>query len=522
MAMSTGSSATENATSTAVAAAKKEEDKKSSEDETSSRPSKKNFMLSANVNMTSAIAKMKAASHQKTTASRPSGPLDKRAEFALNKRAEFARDTRRLSAYLGGMGLAEIQEIEGSTRNLNVGVSTRNLNVGQNSRTLELMAQKSSRLNNGMIARPGDGGTMSAEERYGPFPLSDPIPTNPTPVDIVVRDERFPKPWDTATHNGPDERDLGTPDEWIARHGESIRLTGRHPYNASPPVPALMEAGFLTPGHLHFTRNHGAVPRLDWDNHKIEIKVHAAKSTSTADGSNGLVLQMADLTACPDVKDLPVSMTCIGNRRSEFNAIRHTVGFSFGIATTATSVFRGVPLRTMLLRAGVSENEADWAGCHVEFVGADSLPNKLVGDGPFDDEPWGKKSNYGTSVPLGKAMDPARDMMLAFEANGEPIPPDHGYPCRVIVPGSTAARSVKWLARINVLPHMSHNLYHHHDNKILPPHVLDLESSLDPEKKWWYQNEYIVHGEFVKVCLARTIANIFVPFQLVLNCMYIA
>ena len=42
--------------------------------------------------------------------------------------------------------------------------------------------------------------------------------------------------------------------------------------------------------------------------------------------------------------------------------------------------------------------------------------------------------NYGRvrrPIPLAKALD---DVILAYEMNGEPLPPDHGYPVRVIVP----------------------------------------------------------------------------------------
>ena len=34
-----------------------------------------------------------------------------------------------------------------------------------------------------------------------------------------------------------------------------------------------------------------------------------------------------------------------------------------------------------------------------------------------------------------RAIDPRRDVLLAYEMNGEPLPRDHGFPIRVVVPG---------------------------------------------------------------------------------------
>jgi sulfite oxidase len=55
---------------------------------------------------------------------------------------------------------------------------------------------------------------------------------------------------------------------------------------------------------------------------------------------------------------------------------------------------------------------------------------------------------FGGSIPLDKACRP--EVLLAWEMNGEPLPPVHGAPVRVVVPGYIGARSVKWLERIEV------------------------------------------------------------------------
>jgi DMSO/TMAO reductase YedYZ molybdopterin-dependent catalytic subunit len=42
-------------------------------------------------------------------------------------------------------------------------------------------------------------------------------------------------------------------------------------------------------------------------------------------------------------------------------------------------------------------------------------------------------------------------VLLAYEMNGVPLPPQHGFPLRLVVPGWYGMTNVKWLARIDVL-----------------------------------------------------------------------
>ena len=55
------------------------------------------------------------------------------------------------------------------------------------------------------------------------------------------------------------------------------------------------------------------------------------------------------------------------------------------------------------------------------------------------------------SLPLAHAADPAAEILIAYEMNGEPLIPDHGAPFRLIVPHWYGVASVKWLQRIEVL-----------------------------------------------------------------------
>ncbi len=341
------------------------------------------------------------------------------------------------------------------------------------------------------------------EELYGPYPRAIPVPfvdkTHATPSDDTVANAKTM--WDLQST--PDYRDAGTPDEWIPRDGRLVRLTGRHPFNVEPPLSVHNKYKFITPSSLHYVRNHGACPNLKWEEHTITVGGSLVPTP--------IELTMDDITAM-EPRELPVTLVCAGNRRKEQNMIRQTIGFNWGPSGVSTNVWKGVLLRDILLRAGVSDK--NMANKHVEFIGIEDLPNK-VGPGPFKDEPWGKLVKYGTSIPLGRAMNPAFDVLIAYEANGEVLQPDHGYPVRLIIPGYIGGRMIKWLKEINVIEHETKNHYHYHDNRILPPHIT-AEESLKGE--WWYKPEYIFnelninsamsqpdHNETISI--AKNIAN---------------
>lgn len=90
----------------------------------------------------------------------------------------------------------------------------------------------------------------------------------------------------------------------------------------------------------------------------------------------------------------------------------------------------------------------------------------------------GAGERYGASVPVEKALGEAGECVLAYEMNGEPIPRDHGYPVRAVVPGHVAARSVKWVEKVIVSSDESDSHWQQHDYKgfcpgaqhrVLPP-----------------------------------------------------
>lgn len=158
------------------------------------------------------------------------------------------------------------------------------------------------------------------------------------------------------------------------------------------------------------SRNHGPVPKLTWESHRLTVSgLGIAKDR---------VFSMDQLAAM-ELRSLPVTLVCAGNRRKEVNMTKPSEGFSWGPAAVSTSVWTGVPLYALLRHCGINMDEA----------GPDSW---VCFDGPDGELP---KGVYGTSVTLRKAMDPSSDIMVAFKQNHELLKPDHGFPVRIIIPG---------------------------------------------------------------------------------------
>ncbi|KAK7301293.1 hypothetical protein RJT34_12154 [Clitoria ternatea] len=263
-----------------------------------------------------------------------------------------------------------------------------------------------------------------------------------------------------------DPRDEGTADQWISRNATMVRLTGKHPFNAESPLPRLMHHGFITPVPLHYVRNHGPVPKAHWEDWAVEVTGLVKRPTRFT--MDRLVREFPS-------REFPATLVCAGNRRKEQNMVKQSVGFNWGSAAVSTTVWRGVPLRHLLKRCGIYSRAK--GALHVCFEGAEDLPG-------------GGGSKYGTSIKREFAMDPSRDIILAYMQNGEVLSPDHGFPVRMIIPGFIGGRMVKWLKRIVVTPAECNNHYHYKDNRVLPSHV---DAELANEEAWWYKPEYIIN-----------------------------
>ncbi|CAN9120075.1 unnamed protein product [Alternaria sp. RS040] len=251
------------------------------------------------------------------------------------------------------------------------------------------------------------------------------------------------------THNRStisiDEADQFSPDNWLPRSSDLIRLTGKHPMNAEANLSHLYDAGLITPNELHYVRNHGAVPRLLWEFHELDVE------------GGKLVLSMDNLKNDFDTINIPVALACDGNRRKELNMIKKSKGFSWGSAAVSCAYWKGPLVKDILLEAGLPAKMPEGKRYWVNFEGAD--------------EP--SEGKYSTCLPFDYVMDVTNDVILAYEMNDLPLPPDHGYPVRLMIPGYVGGRCVKWLKRIWISEKENDSHYHIWDNRVLPSFVTE-------------------------------------------------
>ncbi|XP_067287332.1 sulfite oxidase, mitochondrial [Pseudorasbora parva] len=223
----------------------------------------------------------------------------------------------------------------------------------------------------------------------------------------------------------------------------ALQINSLKPFNAEPP-PSILSDNYITPSVIFFKRNHLPVPRVDPETYKLEIEGLPGGVVS---------LTLSELKSRFPKHTITATLQCAGNRRSEMNSIKQVKGLNWGIAAISNATWSGARLRDVLLHYGFGPEVAAKAQ-HVQFEGLDM---DVTG------------TAYGASIPLNKAVSEEGDVLLAYEMNGEDLPPDHGYPVRVVVPGIVGARNVKWLGKIIVSDEESKSHWQQNDYKGFSP-----------------------------------------------------
>ncbi len=221
-----------------------------------------------------------------------------------------------------------------------------------------------------------------------------------------------------------------------------LRVRQERPLNAGPELAAL-RAQVVTPNGLFFIRSHGDVPAVDPAAFRLEIGGLVGRP---------LALSLAEIRALP-ARTLTATLECAGNRRTGLMAVEPIPGeLPWGEDAIGNAFWTGASLGRLLAAA-----EPLAAARHVAFQGFDQV------------ERHGERFEFGGSIPLEKALSP--EVLLAYEMNGAPLPPAHGAPLRAVVPGFIGARSVKWLARIELRETPSENYFQRRAYRLFPPDV---------------------------------------------------
>jgi len=226
------------------------------------------------------------------------------------------------------------------------------------------------------------------------------------------------------------------------KHTEMI-IRSEQPLNAEAPLD-LLPRNFITPTELFYIRNHGSMPEVDTERYRLSV---------TGMVQQQMRLSLNEIRQNFSKSTVTATLQCAGNRRQDLMEVAPIPGEEpWSAGAIGNAEWSGALLTEVLQAAGVYPEVR-----HVAFTGLDEIE---MGDQSF---------GFGGSIPIEKAMSP--EVLLAYEMNGEPLTPGHGFPLRVVAPGYIGARSVKWLANIRVQEEPSSNYYQTHAYKLFPPQV---------------------------------------------------
>jgi DMSO/TMAO reductase YedYZ molybdopterin-dependent catalytic subunit len=188
--------------------------------------------------------------------------------------------------------------------------------------------------------------------------------------------------------------------------------------NHGMPLEALRYA--VTPAGLHYLLTHYDIPAVDADAFALEMGGRVARPRT---------LSLDDVRARP-AATREVTLECAGNGRALLDP--RPLSQPWLAEAVGTAAWTGTPLAPLLQEAGPLDDAVE-----VVFAGADHGVEA------------GELRRYERSLPLDEALHD--DVLVAYAMNDGPLPPQHGFPLRLMVPGWYGMASVKWLSRITVV-----------------------------------------------------------------------
>lgn len=194
-----------------------------------------------------------------------------------------------------------------------------------------------------------------------------------------------------------------------------MRLSTR---NHGLPLEAL--AHELTPVGLHYLLIHYDIPWVEVDDWRLTIGGRVGRELS---------LSLEELRERP-ATTLATTMECAGNGRAHLSP--RPLSQPWLLEAVGNAEWTGTPLRGLLEEVGIDDGAIE-----VCFRGLD---RGLEGE---------EIQSYERSLPLAEAL--REEVLLVYAMNGQPLPPQHGFPLRLVVPGWYGMTNVKWLERITVV-----------------------------------------------------------------------
>lgn len=197
--------------------------------------------------------------------------------------------------------------------------------------------------------------------------------------------------------------------------GEEVALALRNP---GMPLEGLRYP--ITPVGMHYLLSHFDIPFIDAASYRVTIAGRAR---------NPMKLSLDELKARPTIT-MSVMMECAGIGRAHLTP--RPVSMPWRDEAVGCAEWTGTPLRPILQEADLLDDVIE-----ILFTGHDQGVDQNV------------EQNYERSLPLEEAM--REEVLLAYEMNGQPLPPQHGFPLRLVVPEWYGMTSVKWLKSITAI-----------------------------------------------------------------------
>lgn len=176
----------------------------------------------------------------------------------------------------------------------------------------------------------------------------------------------------------------------------------------------------LTPIGLHYLLIHFDIPFVDASTWRLEIG---------GEVEHPLSLSLDEIKQRPRAS-VTCTLECAGNGRARFTP--RPLSQPWLEEAIGNAEWTGTPLAPLLEEAGIGADAVE-----ILFTGLDRGVQGEV------------EHAYERSLTVDEARRP--ELLLAYEINGQPLPPQHGYPLRLIVPGWYGMTHVKWLARITAI-----------------------------------------------------------------------